>query len=492
MFSSINKEQFDNYKQKGFNRIPLLIEASSDLDSPLSIFTKLANKPYSYLLESVEGGEEFGRYSIIGLPSKVQIKINKNKISIFHQDILKEEIDHQNPLDFIEEYINSFKVPGDLKMPRYSGGLAGYFGYETINYIEPRLAKDFLKDTLNVPDILLMLSDEIVVIDNILGKLFIISYLDPLENNAFENGTIRLNNYLKQLKSKAQAIESSSEQRTMPKSEFGEESFKEAVVKAKDYIYEGDVMQVVLSQRMNQPYHSDPLTLYRALRALNPSPYMFFYHMDDHFVVGASPEILVRLEDRKVSVRPIAGTRPRGKNENDDISLEKDLLNDPKEIAEHVQLMDLGRNDIGRVSKTGSIKVTDNMTVERYSHVMHIVSNVEGDLKDSFSAMDVLKATFPAGTVSGAPKVRAMEIINELEPTKRGIYAGAVGYLEFNGDMDVAIAIRTAVIKNNTLYVQAGAGIVADSIPENEWIETQNKAKAILKAAQLVQVGEDD
>ena len=279
MFSSINKEQFDNYKQKGFNRIPLLIEASSDLDSPLSIFTKLANKPYSYLLESVEGGEEFGRYSIIGLPSKVQIKINKNKISIFHQDILKEEIDHQNPLDFIEEYINSFKVPGDLKMPRYSGGLAGYFGYETINYIEPRLAKDFLKDTLNVPDILLMLSDEIVVIDNILGKLFIISYLDPLENNAFENGTIRLRNYLKQLKSKAQAIESSSEQRTMPKSEFGEESFKEAVAKAKDYIYEGDVMQVVLSQRMNQPYHSDPLTLYRALRALNPSPYMFFYHM---------------------------------------------------------------------------------------------------------------------------------------------------------------------------------------------------------------------
>ena len=351
MFSSISKEQFKNYKKKGFNRIPLLVEASSDLDSPLSIFTKLANHPYSYLLESVEGGDNFGRYSIVGLPSKIQIKINKNTISIFENGNLKEKFDHQNPLDFIEEYINKFKVPSDLNMPRYSGGLAGYFGYETINYIEPRLAKDFLKDSLNVPDILLMLSDEIVVIDNTLGKLFIISYLDPSQDDAYEEGELRLNSYLTQLKSSPKAIESSTEQRTVAKSEFGEEAFKEAVSKAKDYIYEGDVMQVVLSQRMNQPYYSDPLTLYRALRSLNPSPYMFFYHMEDHFVVGASPEILVRLEDRKVSVRPIAGTRPRGKDENEDKSLEKDLLNDPKEIAEHVQLMDLGRNDIGRVSK---------------------------------------------------------------------------------------------------------------------------------------------
>jgi anthranilate synthase component 1 len=443
-------------------------------------------------LESVEGGDNFGRYSIVGLPSKVQIKINKNKISIFENGKLKEKFDHQNPLDFIEEYINKFKVPSDLNMPRYSGGLAGYFGYETINYIEPRLAKDFLKDNLNVPDILLMLSDEIVVIDNNLGKLFIISYLDPSQDKAYEKGELRLKSYLTQLKLPPKVIESSSEQRTKAKSEFGEKAFKDAVSKAKDYIYEGDVMQVVLSQRMNQPYNSDPLTLYRALRALNPSPYMFFYHMEDHFVVGASPEILVRLEDRKVSVRPIAGTRPRGKDEKEDKLLEKDLLSDPKEIAEHVQLMDLGRNDIGRVSKTGSIEVTDKMTIERYSHVMHIVSNVVGDLRDTFSAMDVLKATFPAGTVSGAPKVRAMEIINELEPTKRSIYAGAVGYLEFNGDMDVAIAIRTGVIKNNTLYVQAGAGIVADSVPENEWIETQNKARAILRAAELVQVGNED
>ena len=388
--------------------------------------------------------------------------------------------------------MNQFKVPDDLNLPRYSGGLAGYFGYETINYIEPKLAKDFLKDELDVPDILLMLSDEIIVIDNTLSKLFIISYLDPMEDDAYEKGLLRVQSYLEQLKSPQQILESSKEQRTQSQSEFGEQAFKEAVIKAKNYIYEGDIMQVVLSQRMNQPYHSDPLTLYRALRALNPSPYMFFYHMDDHFVVGASPEILVRLEEKKVSVRPIAGTRPRGKNEKEDLLLEKDLLEDPKEIAEHVQLMDLGRNDISRVSSTGSIQVTDNMTIERYSHVMHIVSNVEGKLEGDFSAMDVLKATFPAGTVSGAPKIRAMEIINELEQTKRGIYAGAVGYFEFNGDMDVAIAIRTAVIKNNTLFVQAGAGIVADSVPENEWIETQNKAKAILSAAQLVQAGEDN
>ncbi|NQW34474.1 MAG: chorismate-binding protein, partial [Methylophilales bacterium] len=278
-------------------------------------------------------------------------------------------------------------------------------------------------------------------------------------------------------------------QASVPKSEFGEEAFKKSVMKAKEYIYEGDIMQVVLSQRIKQDYQAEPLSLYRALRTLNPSPYMFFYHMDDHYVVGASPEILVRLENNKVSVRPIAGTRPRGKTETEDLRFEADLKADPKEIAEHVQLMDLGRNDIGRVSKIGSVKVTENMNIEKYSHVMHIVSNVEGQMKDKLTAMDVLKATFPAGTVSGAPKVRAMEIINELEPTKRGVYAGAVGYLEFNGDMDVAIAIRTGVIKDQTLFVQAGAGIVADSVPENEWTETQNKAMAILKAAELVQSG---
>jgi anthranilate synthase component 1 len=282
----------------------------------------------------------------------------------------------------------------------------------------------------------------------------------------------------------------------MPKSlavsEFGEENFKAAVKNAQSYILEGDIMQVVLSQRMSQDFDAPPLSLYRALRSLNPSPYMFYYDMGNHHVVGASPEILVRLDEGTVTSRPIAGTRPRGKTRELDLALAEELLADPKERAEHVQLMDLGRNDVGRVAQTGTVTVTDNMMIERYSHVMHIVSNVEGKLKPNLDAIDVLKATFPAGTVSGAPKVRAMEIIDELEPTKRGIYAGAVGYLGFDGDMDVAIAIRTAVIKNKKLYVQAGAGIVADSVPQSEWEETQNKAKAVIRAAELVQAGLDN
>jgi anthranilate synthase component 1 len=334
-----------------------------------------------------------------------------------------------------------------------------------------------------------MLSDELIVVDNVAKKIFIVSYADPSMTDAYDLGVARLDKLYNQLHEsmKTQSLQTSN--LTEAHSEFGEEAFKKAVEKAKSYIFEGDVMQVVLSQRMSQRFDSPPLALYESLRTLNPSPYMFYYHMDDHHVVGASPEILVRLEDETVTVRPIAGTRPRGKTEEEDLKLEEELLADPKECAEHVQLMDLGRNDIGRVSQSGSVKVTDNMTIERYSHVMHIVSNVEGTLKPNMHAMDVLKATFPAGTVSGAPKVRAMEIIHELEPSKRGIYAGAVGYLGFDGDMDVAIAIRTGVIKNKTLYVQAGAGIVADSIPHNEWVETQNKAKAVLRAAEIVQSG---
>jgi len=387
--------------------------------------------------------------------------------------------------------MDQFKTPQNLDLPRFSGGLAGYFGYETIQYIEPRLSKEFLEDKLDLPDILLMLSDEVVVFDNVSGKLYFVIYVDVKTQNAYEKGILRLKALEEKLKQgpSPYLIEKNNfdDKLTKVRSEFGEENYLEAVEKVKEYIVNGDIMQVVLSQRLSQTFKSNPLSLYRTLRNLNPSPYMYFYNMDDHFVVGASPEILVTLEKDKVTVRPIAGTRPRGKDENEDLALEKDLLKDPKEIAEHVQLMDLGRNDIGRVSETSSVKVTDHMIIERYSHVMHIVSNVEGKLKDKLSAMDVLKATFPAGTVSGAPKVRAMEIINELESTKRGVYSGAVGYIGFDGDMNVAIAIRTAVIKNQTLFVQAGAGIVSDSIPMNEWVETQNKAKAILKAAELVQ-----
>jgi len=491
MLSTISNKDFENFKNEGFNRIPLVLECFADLDTPLSVYSKLANDRYSYLLESADGGNKYGRYSIIGLPAKIRIQIKKNKISVFNKEKLIDEVTDQNPLNFIDDFMSQFKTPQNLDLPRFSGGLAGYFGYETIQYIEPRLSKEFLNDKLDLPDILLMLSDEVVVFDNVSGKLYFVNYVDVNATNAYNDGILRLKALEKKLKQgpspylieERKFVDDVSE----VKSEFGEENFLRAVKKIKDYIFNGDTMQVVLSQRLSQSFKSNPLSLYRTLRNLNPSPYMYFYNMDDHYVVGASPEILVTLEDDKVTVRPIAGTRPRGKDEDEDETLEKDLLEDPKEIAEHVQLMDLGRNDIGRVSETSSVKVTDHMIIERYSHVMHIVSNVEGKLKGKLSAMDVLKATFPAGTVSGAPKVRAMEIINELESSKRGVYSGAVGYVGFDGDMNVAIAIRTAVIKNQTLFVQAGAGIVSDSIPKKEWEETQNKAKAILKAAELVQ-----
>ncbi len=498
MFTTLTKEKFEAYKEKGFNRIPLVLESFADLDTPLSVYAKLANQPYSYLLESVEGGDKFGRYSIIGLPSKLRIQINDNKILVLEGEKVIKEINDENPLDFIDNFMANFKVPTDLDLPRYSGGLAGYFGYETIKYIEPQLCKNFVEDKLDLPDILLMLSDEIVVFDNISGTLFIINYVDPSVPDAYELGLKNLQALVNKLQSGPSPFASFETTQSDDKilseiiSEFGEEQFKVAVDKAKQYIFDGDIMQVVLSQRMTKSFESNPLSLYRTLRSLNPSPYMFFYHMGDHYVVGASPEILVTLVGERVTVRPIAGTRPRGKDEFEDIQFEKDLLADPKEIAEHVQLMDLGRNDVGRVAKTGTVNVTDNMIIEKYSHVMHIVSNVEGVIKEKLSAIDVLKASFPAGTVSGAPKVRAMEIINELESTKRGVYSGAVGYLGFDGDMNVAIAIRTAVIKDNVLYVQAGAGIVADSVPKNEWVETQNKAKAILKASELVQSGQSE
>jgi anthranilate synthase component 1 len=489
MTTLITSDKFNSYKAEGFNFIPLVKSFDVGHETPLSIYQKLANLPFSYLLESVEGGERFGRYSIIGLPSKKRIVIRDDVIEVIDQNQVIEKETTQNPLNFIQNYLSQFKVPHDLELPRFAGGLAGYFGYETIQYIEARLKHKKTKDAIGVPDILLMLSDELIVVDNVAKKIFIVSYADPSIKDAYALSVARLDKLYDQLHQSMKIEPLQTLNLSEAKSEFGEEAFKKAVEKAKSYIFEGDIMQVVLSQRMSQKFEAPPLALYESLRTLNPSPYMFYYHMDDHHVVGASPEILVRLEDETVTVRPIAGTRPRGKTEEEDKKLEKELLADPKECAEHVQLMDLGRNDIGRVSQSGSVKVTDNMTIERYSHVMHIVSNVEGTLKPNMHAMDVLKATFPAGTVSGAPKVRAMEIIHELEPSKRGIYAGAVGYLGFDGDMDVAIAIRTGVIKNKMLYVQAGAGIVADSIPHNEWVETQNKAKAVLRAAEIVQSG---
>ena len=493
MFYTINKKEFENLASLGFNRIPLVIETFADLDTPLSLYLKLANRPFSYLLESVQGGERFGRYSIIGLPAKTRIVVEGNQIQVIQNQKIIESNSESNPLDFIKEFISRFKTPSHNGLPRFTGGLAGYFGYETIKYIEPRLAKNNHKktDKLNVPDILLMVSEELAVVDNLSGKLYFIVYADPSEDQAYEDAISRLESLIKQMRVSVDIPEVKAMPSVKAESEFGEANFKAAVDKCKQYIFDGDIMQVVLSQRMSQPFTASPLSLYRAYRSLNPSPYMFYYDMGDHFVVGASPEILVRLEGDTVTARPIAGTRPRGKDRETDNALAEELLADPKECAEHVQLMDLGRNDVGRVAQIGSVKVTENMVIERYSHVMHIVSNVEGKLKPGMDAIDVIKATFPAGTVSGAPKVRTMEIIDELEPSKRGIYAGAVGYLSFNGDMDVAIAIRTAVIKNQTLYIQAGAGIVADSLPQNEWDETQNKARAAIRAAELVLDGLD-
>ena len=496
MLSTMNKTEFDALAAQGYNRIPLVLETFADLDTPLSLYLKLANKPYSYLLESVQGGERFGRYSIIGLPAKQRIVANGFTVHVFEGDKITGTFEETNPLDFVKGFQASFKTPpasafSNQALPRFTGGLTGYFGYETIKYIEKKLAKTNKPDALGVPDVLLMVSEEIAVVDNLSGKLYFIVYANPSEPSAYEQASMRLAALVAMLRKSVEIPESLPMPLTTATSEFGEANFKTAVKKAQQYILEGDIMQVVLSQRMRQDFSAPPLSLYRALRSLNPSPYMFYYDMGDHHVVGASPEILVRLENGTLTSRPIAGTRPRGKSREEDLALAVELLADPKERAEHVQLMDLGRNDVGRVAQTGTVKVTDNMLIERYSHVMHIVSNVEGKLKPNMDAIDVLKATFPAGTVSGAPKVRSMEIIDELEPSKRGIYAGAVGYLGFNGDMDVAIAIRTAVIKNQKLYVQAGAGIVADSVPQSEWEETQNKAKAVIRAAEMVQAGLD-
>jgi len=491
MFTTMNKTEFDTLAAKGFNRIPLVLETFADLDTPLSLYLKLANQPFSYLLESVQGGERFGRYSIIGLPAKTRIVANGNQVQVMEGNTAVETVENTNPLDFVKSYQARFKTPPYEGLPRFTGGLTGYFGYETVRYIEKRLACVQKPDAINAPDVLLMVSEEIAVVDNLSSKLYFIVYANTAQANAYETALTRLSELAQMLRNSAKIPESGPSETSVVNSEFGEDNFKAAVKKAQQYILDGDIMQVVLSQRMAQKFTAPPLSLYRALRSLNPSPYMFYYDMGDHHVVGASPEILVRLENGTVTARPIAGTRPRGKTREQDLTLAVELLADPKERAEHVQLMDLGRNDVGRVAQTGSVKVTDNMMIERYSHVMHIVSNVEGKLKAGMDAIDVIKATFPAGTVSGAPKVRAMEIIDELEPSKRGIYAGAVGYLGFNGDMDVAIAIRTGVIKNNMLYVQAGAGIVADSVPQSEWEETQNKAKAVLRAAELVQAGLD-
>ena len=485
----LTQSEFNQYAQQGFNRIPVIHEVVADLDTPVSIYLKLANKPYSYLLESVQGGEKWGRYSFIGLPCQTRIRVTGKQITVENDEGVLEQLDDVNPLDFIEAYQQRFKVPEIEGLPRFSGGLVGYFGYETIRYIETHLEDPDKKDVIGADDILLMVSEELAVFDNLSGKMFLIIYADPDESNSYAKSCERLYQLVKQLsKPINQSDNSRLENGECPDIDyhFPQQAHAQAIDKCRQYIFDGDIFQVVLSQRFSMPFEACGVDLYRSLRMINPSPYMYYLHLDELKVVGCSPEILVRLEDGEVTLRPIAGTRHRGATQHEDQLLEKNLLADEKELAEHLMLVDLGRNDVGRIVNPGTVKVSDMMSIERYSHVMHIVSNVVGDIKEGMTAIDVLKATFPAGTVSGAPKVRAMEIIDELEPEKRGVYSGAVGYIGWNGNMDTAIAIRTAVIKDSTLYIQAGGGIVADSVAKNEWQETVNKSNAVLKAAQWV------
>ncbi|MDR1423913.1 MAG: anthranilate synthase component I [Azoarcus sp.] len=485
------EQQFNALAGEGYNRIPVTLETFADLDTPLSIYLKLANEPYTYLLESVQGGERFGRYSFIGLASPTRIEVHGDSALLLTGNRLIERRDGGDPLAFIAEFGQRIKVPPRENLPRFAGGLVGCFGYDTVRAIEPRLGACKVPDTLGTPDILLLLSEEIAIVDNLSGKLTLLVYADPNVPGAYRRAQRRLAALLARLREPVRIPEDTHAASAPAVSSFGEAEFKDAVRRVKQYIVDGDVMQVVLSQRMTKPFAADPVALYRAIRSLNPSPYLFNFHFDDFHVVGASPEILVQLQEGDVTVRPIAGTRPRGATPAEDKALEMELVADEKERAEHLQLLDLGRNDAGRVSAIGSVNVTDRFIVERYSHVMHLVSNVEGRLADGLDAFDVLRAAFPAGTVSGAPKVRAMEIIDELEPVKRGLYAGAVGYIGFHGDMDLAIAIRTAVVKEGHIHVQAGAGLVADSDPEAEWTETQNKARAMLRAAEMAESGLD-
>lgn len=496
----ITELEFKSLASEGYNRIPLIAEAFADLETPLSLYLKLAYSKdggkYSFLLESVVGGERFGRYSFIGLPARTLLRASgfgadaKTEVVTDGQVV---ETAAGNPLDFIETYQKRFKVALRPGLPRFCGGLAGYFGYDAVRYVEKKLEASCPPDTMGMPDILLLQCEELAVIDNLSGKLYLIVYADPGQPEAYSRGKQRLRGLKDQLKYSVAAPVVKPTESHPPQRDFAKADYLAAVDRAKELIAAGDFMQVQVGQRIQKRYTESPLSLYRALRSLNPSPYMFYYHMGDFHIVSASPEILVRQEStpqgQKVTIRPLAGTRPRGNTPEHDKATEVELVNDPKERAEHVMLIDLARNDIGRIAKTGTVKVTEAFAVERYSHVMHIVSNVEGLLNDGMTNMDVLKATFPAGTLTGAPKVHAMELIDRLEPVKRGLYGGACGYLSYAGDMDVAIAIRTGIVKDGTLYVQAAAGVVADSVPELEWKETEHKARALLRAAELVEEG---
>ena len=490
----LTREEFKELKEQGYTHIPFVREVLADFDTPLSTYHKLARQPYSYLFESVQGGEKWGRFSTIGLPNSTRLEVHEDRVTIWKSSSIAEQWVSEDPLADIKDFHARFKIPDIAGLPKFTGGLVGFFGYDTVRYIEPTLAAGRKPSDLDVPDICLMVSDEVVVFDNLSGRLFVVVYVEVEAGEDWDTGINRLNELSEKLRAPDESRPALSLQQQANEAEFestfGQEGFEKAVEKSREYILAGDVFQVVISQRLSAKYKGDPIDLYRALRTLNPSPYMYYLNFDSYHIVGASPEILVRSEDGVVTVRPLAGTRPRGANDEEDRRLAENLLVDEKERAEHIMLVDLGRNDVGRVSKLGTVRVNDIMEIERYSHVMHIVSNVTGELNEELDAIDVLRATLPAGTVSGAPKVRAMEIIDELEPHKRGIYSGAVGYIGWNGNLDTAIAIRTAVLMGDRVYVQAGAGLVADSVPSTEWRETMHKARAILRAVAIAELPE--
>jgi anthranilate synthase component 1 len=490
----LTQQQFNEFNQQGYNRIPMYRCVSADLDTPLSAWLKLANGKNTFLLESVEGGARWGRYSMIGLSADTSYVARDNQITKYVLGEIEESYSCENILDELSLIKDEYKVPKIPELPAFNGGLVGYLGYEIIEHIESKLKGKAPHDELHIPDVNLLLAEEIAVFDNLAGKVWIIIHANPEDELAFAKGQKRLEELTHRLRSGstgyAEILNQNELDDSSVKMSFTQPDFEKAVIKCQELITSGDIMQVVLSQRMSMPFSARPLDVYRALRASNPSPYMYFMDFENYQVVGSSPEVLVRKNGDKVTLRPIAGTRPRGKTIEEDLKFAQELLNDPKELAEHLMLIDLGRNDIGRVAEIGTVELVDKMIIEKYSHVMHIVSEVQGKLQKDKDNIDVIKAVFPAGTLSGAAKVRAMEVIAELEPVKRNVYAGAVGYWGWHDDMDWAIAIRTAVIKDKMLHVQAGAGLVADSDPSKEWEETINKGKAVFKAVSMASKGE--
>lgn len=493
----ISQKTFKELVEKGYTHIPLIKQTLLDADTPVSVFARLRDlNAAAYLFESVQGGERWGRYSIIGLGCDVLLQYRSGKMLESVDGELTEHV-CDDPFEFLREYKSRYVMPNEEvidKLPSFNGGFVGYFGYDMVRYVEPVLGQGQAPDPMNLPDMWLMLSKTLVVFDNLKHTLSLITFADAKSESGYADALKILQLIERKLAETPEMTAS-----TLPTPHFesitGEEKYCADVNKIKEYIRAGDVMQVVPAQRMQANYSGDALSVYRALRHLNPSPYLFLLHgftVNDNKsfdLIGSSPEILSRVENGTVTVRPLAGTRKRGDSAAEDQALEKELLSDQKEIAEHLMLIDLGRNDVGRVAKTGKVRVTKQMFVERYSHVMHIASNVEADLLPNIDALEVFKATFPAGTLSGAPKIRAMQIIDELEPVRRTVFGGAVGYLGWQDNMDTAIAIRTAVLRDAQVYVQAGAGVVADSIPESEWDETLKKASAVIKAVEMAANG---